>query len=271
MPSCDPIPLASQYAWKWLFLLTLSIGCNNSAKLAMDVAHQQDVERANITNYEVSPAGVALIKHFEGLRKEPYVCPGGALTVGYGQVIASQEKFDAEYPDGFSEKDAEDLLRDSLATVYKKDIERIVWTPLSQREFDVLVSLDYNIGATTLSNPATKSQNDWQTISLLPLLNASCYEEASLELPKFTKGGPEKKYYRGLLKRRMTEMFVFRNSTSVPQGLRAPVEDPNFRELTNCSSIAEYWEDGKQQRLRDEATLLYHQYNARLEAYKAGK
>lgn len=49
-------------------------------------AHSQDIERADIANYEVSLAGVALIKQFEGLRKKPYVCPGGTLTVGYGQV-----------------------------------------------------------------------------------------------------------------------------------------------------------------------------------------
>ncbi len=162
-------------------------------------------------------------------------------------------------------------MRDSLATVYTKDIKRLARVPLSQREFDMLVSLDYNIGATVLNNPTSKSQNDWQTINLLPLLNASRYEQVACELPKFTKGGPEKKHYRGVLKRRMTEMFVFRNSTSIPQELRTPIEDVNFRNTTKCDSIAKYWEDSKQQGLRDEAILCYHQYNARLEAYKAEK
>ena len=225
---------------------------------------EEDSARTDIANYDVSSAGVDLLKKFEGRRLEPYVCSGGALTVGYGQVIPSQEAFHAQYPNGFSEVDAQNLLCQKLTEVYAPDIKRLVKVPLLQREFDMLVSLDYNIGATALNNPASKSQNDWQTINLLPLLNASRYDQAARELPKFTKGGPEKKYYRGLLKRRMTEMFVFRNSTSIPQELRTPIEDDSFRSITKCDSIAKYWEDGGQQKLREEAILLYKAYNDQL-------
>lgn len=218
-----------------------------------------NTRRANIADYEVSPAGVALLKKFEGLRTNPYVCPGGTLTVGYGQCI-SQKKFDLQYPNGFSEKDAEDLLRSSLATSYVPDIKRLVKVPLDPREFDMLVSLDYNIGANILHDPMKDDRNHGKNISLLPLLSASRYEEAALEFPKLTKGGPERPYYRGLLKRRMTEMFVFRNSADIPEALRFPIEDDNFRKFTKCDSIAKYWEDSRQQNLRDEATALYKAY-----------
>jgi lysozyme len=217
---------------------------------------QMTKERESITDYEVSPAGVTLLKKFEGLSTRPYICPGGTLTVGYGQCI-SQKKFDTQYPNGFSEKDAENLLRSTLNTSYVADIKRLVKVPLYQREFDMLVSLNYNIGAKVLS--------DHQR-NILPLINASNYEEAPLEFLKFTKGGPEKKYYRGLLKRRMTEMFVFRNSVNIPEALRAPIEDDNFRRVTKCDSIARYWEESGQQSLRDEAISLYKAYNGQAES-----
>lgn len=226
----------------------------------MGMEKEPNNKRENIAEYEVSPSGVFLLKKFEGLRTKPYICPGGTLTVGYGQCM-SQKKFNTQYSHGFSEKNAEDLLRSSLTKSYAPDIKRLVKVPLYQREFDMLVSLDYNIGATALNAPTSKPQNDWQKIEMLPLLNTSRYEEAAFEFPKFTKGGPEKPYYRGLLKRRMTEMFVFRNSANVPEALRAPIEDDNFRIVTKCDSIAKYWEESRQQGLRDEAISSYKAYN----------
>ena len=221
----------------------------------MGMEKEPNDKRGNIAEYKVSPAGVFLLKKFEGLRTEPYICPGGTLTVGYGQTITKGQAYN------LSKSEADTLLYASLTKTYVPDIKRLVKVPLYQREFDMLVSLDYNIGATALNAPTSKPQNDWQKIEMLPLLNTSCYEEAALEFPKFTKGGPEKPYYRGLLKRRMTEMFVFRNSTNVPEALRAPIEDDNFRKATNCDSIAKYWEESGQQNLRNEAISLYKAYN----------
>jgi len=231
----------------------------------MGMENEPNAKRASIADYEVSPAGVTLLKKFEGLRTNPYLCPGGTLTVGYGQCI-SQKKFDILYPNGLSEKDAEDLLCSSLTASYAKDIKRLVKVPLNQREFDMLASLDYNIGATVLHDPTKGDRNNGQNIEMLPLLNASRYEEASLEFPKFTGGGPGQPYYRGLLKRRMTEMFVFRNSASMPEALRFPTEDDSFRRVTNCDSIAKYWEESGQQSLRDEAISLYKAYKNQAES-----
>ena len=240
-------------------LLAIGSSCHKNG-VTMGMEKEPHEQRASIANYEASPAGVALLKKFEGLRTNPYICPGGTLTVGYGQCI-SQKKFDAQYPHGFSEKDAEDLLRSSLTASYVRDIKKLVKVPLHQREFDMLVSLNYNIGATVLHDPMRDGRNHEQNIRLLPLLNDARYEEASWEFPKFTKGGPEQPYYRGLLKRRMTEMFVFRNSANIPEALRSPIEDDHFRRITNCDSVAKYWEESEQQNLRNEVILLYKAYN----------
>jgi lysozyme len=259
--ACNKALFASHLFLIWgLVSLVIGSSCNKSG-LTANMETEQGNKRASIAAYEISSAGIALLKKCEGLRTEPYICPGGTLTVGYGQCIA-RKQFDSRYPNGFSEKDAEDLLRSSLSASYVPDIKRLIKVPLAQREFDMLVSLDYNVGAKVLSDPQHR---------MVSLINASNYEEASLAFPKFTKGGPEKKYYRGLLKRRMAEMFVFRDSASVPEALRAPIEDDNFRKITKCDSIAKYWEESRQQNLRDEAILLYRAYNDQSEAFGAAK
>lgn len=256
--------------WNLLLMAVISSSCTNNrlnrqqADAALLTSEALSETRKNIADYTISSAGIALLKKFEGYRRQPYICPGGTLTVGYGQVIASQAEFNAQYPNGFSEADAHILLCGKLTESYASDIKRLVNVPLLQREFDMLVSLDYNIGSTALHNPTSKAQNRWTPISLLPPLNASRYEEAALAFPKFTKGGPEQPYYRGLLKRRMTEMFVFRNSTNIPQALRIPIVDTNFRRVTKCDSIAKYWEESGQQSLREEAIALYKAYNSKL-------
>lgn len=271
METYEKITFSSRYALVGgLIALTVGSGCNKN-KLTMDLEDNLSNERESITHYNVSPGGVALLKKFEGLRKAPYICPGGTLTVGYGQCITSQKAFNTRYPNGFSEKDAHALLCEKLTKVYAPDIKRLVKVPLNQREFDMLVSLNYNIGATILREPTKDVKNIGQEINLLPLLNASRYGEASLELPKFTKGGPEQLYYRGLLKRRMTEMFIFRHSASVPEALRSPIENDNFRRFTKCDSIAKYWEESGQKVLRDDAITLYKAYNEQLEAFSTTK
>jgi hypothetical protein len=45
------------------------------------------------------------------------------------------EKKDLQYPNGFSEKDVEDLLRRSLAASYVPDIKKLVKVPLDPRAF----------------------------------------------------------------------------------------------------------------------------------------
>jgi hypothetical protein len=100
----------------------------------------------------------------------------------------------------------------------------------------MLVSLDYSIEANVLHDPMKNHRNHGKNIRLLPLRSTSRYEEAALEFPKFTKGGPERPYYRGRLKRRTTEI-LFRNSADIPEALRFPIEDDNFGEVTKCDSI----------------------------------
>lgn len=85
-----------------------------------------------------SPAGLALIKSFEGFRDTAFRLPDGRWTIGYGHVRTAREGL------VLKEKDAEELLqRDLLAA--EETIETSVYAPLGQNQFDALVSLAFNI------------------------------------------------------------------------------------------------------------------------------
>jgi GH24 family phage-related lysozyme (muramidase) len=85
-----------------------------------------------------SPAGLQLIKSFEGFRETATQLPAGRWTIGYGHVRTAREGLT------ISEKDAEDLLVYDLKPA-EDAIANMVFAPLLQNQFDALVSLVFNI------------------------------------------------------------------------------------------------------------------------------
>jgi lysozyme len=88
----------------------------------------------------LSPAGLALIKRFEGFRARPARLPDGRFLYGYGHAAA-------EAPGApIDETAAERLLLEDVAAAEGLVNERI-FAPLTQAQFDALVSLAFSIGA----------------------------------------------------------------------------------------------------------------------------
>jgi lysozyme len=71
-----------------------------------------------------------------------------------------------------------------------------VTVPLSQNQFDALVSLAYNIGT-----------NAFKTSTLVKYLNALDFKAAADEFLKWNRGGG--KVMKGLVRRRETERALF--------------------------------------------------------------
>jgi hypothetical protein len=77
MQVCNKLFCMSHYAIIWgLCLLVIGSSCNQGA-CTMGMAEEPNTRRAIIADYEVSPAGVALLKQFEGLKKNPSYCLEG--------------------------------------------------------------------------------------------------------------------------------------------------------------------------------------------------
>ena len=86
----------------------------------------------------ISPAGLELIKSFEGFRETAVRLPDGRWTIGYGHVRSAREGIT------ITPKDAEELLKQDLEMI-ERAIGNLVYAPLMQNQFDALVSLAFNI------------------------------------------------------------------------------------------------------------------------------
>ncbi len=136
-----------------------------------------------------SQKGLDLIKSFEGLRLSAYRCPADIPTIGYGTTAG------VKMGDTITKERAEILLRADVKR-FEDQVLRLVKVPLTQGQFDALVSFTYNLGAANLGNS-----------TLLRLLNAGDYKGAAAQFDRWTKAGG--KELPGLVKRRAAERALF--------------------------------------------------------------
>lgn len=105
-----------------------------------------------------SDAGIALIKRFESFCATVYRCPAGKPTIGYGHVVLPGEQFGT-----ITEPEATELLRHDLA-IAEVAVRRLIIVPLTQSQFDALVSFTFNIGEGALEKSTLRrwiNQGNW--------------------------------------------------------------------------------------------------------------
>ena len=136
-----------------------------------------------------SQKGIDLIKKFEGCRLNSYRCPAGVWTIGYGHTKGVKEG------QRITQAQAEDFLKEDLK-IYERAVEGCVKVPLSQNQFDALVSFCYNCGGEAL-----------RTSTLLRLLNEGRYFEAAEQFLRWNKACG--KVLEGLTRRRHAERELF--------------------------------------------------------------
>ena len=139
---------------------------------------------------------VALIKEFEGFRADPYCCPAGFWTVGYGCRFYRDGKPVRASDPAIDECAATDILSGCL-TSYEAAVEDAVTSELSQNQFDALVSFTYNCGVRAFCKS-----------TLLKRVNADPRDPRIRdELLRWTKVG--RKESRGLMRRRQAEAKLY--------------------------------------------------------------
>lgn len=143
--------------------------------------------------------GQALIKSFEDCRLRAYPDPktGGApWTIGWGHtgpevkpgLVWTQAQADAAF------------LSDLAA--FERDVTSLVKVPLTQNQFDALVSFAYNVGSDIDADDIAEGLGD---STLLRKLNAGDYAGAADEFLKWRK--PIN--LPGILRRRKAERVLF--------------------------------------------------------------
>lgn len=143
---------------------------------------------------KTSSNGIKLIKEFEGCRLKAYKCPAGVWTIGIGHTGLVNGKSITE---GMTITDlmAETLLAIDLQK-FENAINTLVKKPLTQNEFDALVSFVFNIGI-----------GNFQKSTMLKLLNNGHMPLAAGQFDRwiYAKG----KALNGLKKRRQAEKTLF--------------------------------------------------------------
>ena len=145
---------------------------------------------------KVSKQGLDLIKKHEGLRLEPYLCPAGVPTIGYGNTyyLNGERVTMSDTPITFDY--ANELLK-SIVKRFEDGVNRYVQVKLTQNQFDALVSLAYNIGL-----------NAFRRSTLLKRINKRSYDyRIAYEFSRWNKSGG--RVLRGLIKRRSQEANLY--------------------------------------------------------------
>ena len=136
--------------------------------------------------------GLNLIKRFEGFSPSVYICPAGYPTIGYGHLVRDGEQFTS-----ISAEEAEALLRKDVASA-ERAVLRLVNVPLSDGQFDALVSFTFNLGAGAL-----------QRSTLRRKVNRQLHIEVPSQLMRWVWAGGRR--LNGLIRRRKAEALQYTN------------------------------------------------------------
>jgi lysozyme len=140
-----------------------------------------------------SEDGLRLIRRFEGFSAVPYLCPAGYLTVGYGHVVKN--------PDAFRQPITEDEATEILTVdveMAERAVLRLISVPLTDGQFDALVSFTFNLGAGAL-----------QRSTLRRKVNREDHEDAAAEFLRWVWAGGRK--LNGLIRRRQAEAALYQS------------------------------------------------------------
>lgn len=146
--------------------------------------------QAAVAALSISATGLSYIQGAEGLSYGVYLDPVGLPTVCYGH-------FDQRLKVGtrFSETDCLIYLKEDLAAA-EKAVKELVTVPLTQGQYDALVSFTFNVGTDAFRRSALRRK-----------LNEGKYDEAAAEFPKWIYSQGKK--LRGLVNRRNNERKLF--------------------------------------------------------------
>ena len=142
----------------------------------------------------ISPSGIDLICNFEGKRLTAYDDGVGVWTIGFGTTV---------YPNGIKVMKGDTCTEAQAKTYMAHDLKKFevavnkaVTVQLNQNQFDALLSLAYNIGASAFSQS-----------TLVKKLNANDIRGAADQFDVWVNAGGKR--MQGLVNRRAKEKALF--------------------------------------------------------------
>ncbi len=152
---------------------------------------------------------VDLIKHYEGCHLKAYPDPktgGDPWTIGWGAtgagVLPGIE---------WTQQQADERLQDDIQERVEV-VRQYINTPMSQGQFDALISLVFNVGYGHRRKDGILHLKNGSPSSLMRLLNAGQYHAARAEFAKWISPGSNVEY--GLRRRRRAEQGLWDGLTA---------------------------------------------------------
>ncbi len=139
--------------------------------------------------------GIAIIRKYEGLRLQAYICPSGLATIGFGAIFYENGSR-VQLGDKISRDRADQLLFFQV-NLFADEVRRTVKSNINDNQLGALVSFCFNVGGaafgrSTLARKVNANPND-STIRN--------------EFMRWTRGGG--KVLPGLVKRREEEANLY--------------------------------------------------------------
>jgi len=144
---------------------------------------------------DLKPA-LDIIKKWEGLRLEGYICPAGVPTIGYGHTGPN-----VSVGMKITQADADALLASDVER-FAKAVDNQIKVPLTNNQRCALISFTFNVGVGALLDSTLRKR----------LNNGENPQKVAMEeLPRWNKGGGE--ILEGLVRRRRDELDLFLSGT----------------------------------------------------------
>jgi len=149
----------------------------------------------------INQAGLDIIKHYEGLKLEAYLCPGGKWTVGWGHTrgVTKGMTITIEQAEKFLIQDVQEAA-DAVRTLPK--------VSLNNNQFSALVSFVFNVGVT-----------NFRKSTLLKMLNEGDFLKAADQFHRWVyatnPATNTKVVLKGLVSRRWAERDLFLSDLGV--------------------------------------------------------
>lgn len=153
---------------------------------------------------KMSAHGLGLLEQWEGFKLKVYKDSAGLPTIGVGHLLTKSELtsgkivikgVSVKYANGLTNQQVIDLLAQDVAPVGQV-VTKAVTVPLTQNQFDALVSFTFNVGNAAFTGS-----------TLLKVLNQKQYKEVPEQLLRWTRSGG--KVVPGLVNRRENEIKLW--------------------------------------------------------------